>query len=128
VPIIHQIYNMVNKLLDKIKYGTTRSNRWPEVRKKHLGLYPTCAVCGSTKKVEVHHKKPFHLHPELELDPDNLVSLCEGKEFSSIICHLTFGHLGNYKDENESVDETVKAMKEIFDKKKSQSNINNKGE
>ena len=44
---------MVNKLLDKIKYGATRSNKWPEVRKKHLGLYPTCAVCGSNKKVEV---------------------------------------------------------------------------
>lgn len=108
---------MIEKVLDKIKYGTTRSPEWAKVRKVHIEHSPICAVCGSVKKVEVHHKKPFHLYPELELDPSNLISLCEGKEFSSIICHLTFGHLGNYKDENPMVDETVAIMKKVFEGK-----------
>ena len=109
---------IIQNIKDKIKYGKTRSPEWSSVRKKHIGLNPTCAVCGSTKKVEVHHKKPFHLHPELELDPDNLISLCEGKEFSSVICHLTFGHLGNYQDVNPDIEATAKTMKTIFEIKK----------
>lgn len=109
---------IIQKIKDKIKYGKTRSPEWDNVRKKHIGLNPTCAVCGSLKKVEVHHKKPFHLHPELELDPCNLISLCEGKEFSSMICHLHFGHLGNYQDANPDIDSTVAIMKTVFDIKK----------
>lgn len=79
------------------------------------------------KSVEVHHKKPFHLHPEYELDPDNLITLCEGKEFSSLACHLVFGHLGNYKLENQYIDDIVPVLKEMFDKRKSQQNINEEG-
>jgi len=108
---------MIQNIVDKIKYGATRSSEWPKVRKTHLESNPACAICGSLKKVEVHHKKPFHLAPELELEPSNLVTLCEGKEFSSIICHLTFGHLGNYQDENTMIDETVEAMRKVFEGK-----------
>lgn len=108
---------MIEKIVDKIKYGKTRSPQWDKARKAHLENNPSCAACKSLKKVEVHHKKPFHLYPELELEPSNLITLCEGKEFSSIICHLTFGHLGNYKDENPMVDETVEAMRKVFEGK-----------
>jgi len=108
---------MIQEIVDKIKYGATRSSDWPKVRKAHLESHPVCEVCGSAKKVEVHHKKPFHTNPDLELEPSNLITLCEGKEFSSIICHLTFGHLGNYKDENPMVDETVAVMRKVFEGK-----------
>jgi len=109
---------VIQNIKDKIKYGKTRSKEWNNVRKKHLESNPTCAVCGSFKKVEVHHKKPFHSHPELELEPSNLITLCEGKEFSSVVCHLTFGHLGNYQDINPDVDLTSQVMKQVFDIKK----------
>ena len=115
-------------IVGKLKYGKKRSPKWTEVRKQHLEKNPECAICGSIKKVEVHHVKPFHLYPELELEPSNLVSLCESKEFSSLICHLDFGHLGNYQDENAYIFDTIVTMKEIFRKRKEQQNINKQEE
>ena|ERR1044071_5590438 len=66
-----------------------RSGKWPEVRKAHLRGHPECAACGGRELLEVHHVRPFHLFPELELSEDNLVTLCEGKAHN---CHLIFGH------------------------------------
>lgn len=74
-----------------------RSYKWSKVRKEHLENNPTCAACGRNKKLEVHHIKPFHLNPELELDPNNLISLCDDP------CHFVFGHLMNYQSWNEEV-------------------------
>ena len=81
--------------------GKKRSNKWPSVRKMHLKTYPKCAVCGGTKKIEVHHKLPFHNHPELELDLNNLITLCEGAK--DVNCHLLFGHLGSFRSYNKDV-------------------------
>ena len=82
--------------------GSKRSGRWPAVRAKHLKINPSCAVCGANKHLEVHHIKPFHAHPELELDPQNLITLCENNR-NGVNCHLLFGHLGSYKSFNEAV-------------------------
>jgi hypothetical protein len=49
--------------------------------------------------LQVHHILPFHLNPQLELDPSNLITLCMGK----LECHLIIGHGGDYKDYNPSV-------------------------
>lgn len=54
----------------------TRSPLWSTARRLQLNLFGKCAICGSVKKLEVHHKKPFKLFPWLELEPDNLVTLC----------------------------------------------------
>ena len=83
-----------------------RSSHWPGVRKQHIKNNPRCALCDGDKKLEVHHIKPFHLHPELELDPENLITLCEDKG-NGVYCHLFFGHLGSYKSLNENVREDV---------------------
>ena len=76
-----------------------RSPKWPHVEKLHLKLEPTCACCGSTKKLNVHHKKPFHLFPQFELDLNNLITLCMDKE-----CHLKVGHGNDFKDYNPDVE------------------------
>ncbi|MCL4399785.1 HNH endonuclease [Patescibacteria group bacterium] len=76
--------------------GATRSSRWPEIREAHLAAHPLCEICGGTKKLNVHHILPFHLHPELELDFKNLITLCEGNK--TINCHLRFGHFDSFKD------------------------------
>ncbi len=68
-------------------YGAARSGKWPALRKKYLALHPTCAACGCKEQVEPHHIRPFHLHPDRELDAENLNSLCEKHG-----CHLAFGH------------------------------------
>ena len=73
-----------------------RSGQWPTVERNHLKEHPACAVCGSTKKVNVHHIHPFHTNPELELDPTNLITLCECGKYG-VNCHLWIGHLGNFR-------------------------------
>lgn len=94
--------NIKDALQGKATLGQKRSSQWPTVRKHHLKLNPTCAVCGDTRKLEVHHIKPFHIHPELELDPTNLITMCESKSYG-IICHLLVGHWGSYKLINPNV-------------------------
>ena len=87
--------------------GAGRSNQWPKIRKEYLKEHSNCAVCGGTKKCEVHHKVPFHQNPELELDKNNLITLCESKK-NGVTCHLFVGHLGNYKSFNENVEADAK--------------------
>jgi 5-methylcytosine-specific restriction endonuclease McrA len=80
--------------------STERSPRWPAARAAHLAIEPACVVCGSTANLEVHHILPFHVHPELELDPTNLITLCEraGHE-----CHFVFGHYFDFQAWNPDV-------------------------
>ncbi len=97
---------MLKALKDQIQGkcppGAKRSPWWAATRKKHLAVHPRCALCGGTKKLEVHHVMPFHLDPSLELDDKNLITLCEQKK-EGITCHLFVGHLGNYKLANPDV-------------------------
>ena len=95
----------------KAQINQKRSSQWSTVRKNFLKNNCTCAVCGGNKKLEVHHKKPFHAHPELELDPKNLITLCESKS-NGVTCHLLFGHLGNYRSINPAVDKDVQIWKQ----------------
>lgn len=81
-----------------------RSVLWPKIRKAHLDSHPTCAACGSTTKLEVHHKIPFHENPSLEIRLDNLITLCESTS-NGIICHLCVGHAGDYKTYNPNVEQ-----------------------
>ena len=82
--------------LKKLRYAV-RSPKWQSVRKEHIKNNPYCIACGRDKKLEVHHIKPVHLFPELELDPSNLVTLCADP------CHLLFGHLMYFKSWNSTV-------------------------
>jgi hypothetical protein len=63
-------------------------------------------ACGyKGRKLQVHHIKPFHLHPNLELDPGNLITLCEARGRDH---HLLLGHLDAWDSYNEHVREDVK--------------------
>lgn len=59
-----------------------RSSKWAAVRYTHLQSYPVCEVCGTADDLHVHHIEPFHLKPELELHPANLITLCAKHHFS----------------------------------------------
>jgi 5-methylcytosine-specific restriction enzyme A len=96
------IKHLVDAAQGKHPVTAARSGHWPTVRKHHLTLHPTCAVCGGSEKLDVHHIRPFHLHPDLELDPNNLVTLCEANK-GGVNCHLLFGHLGNFRSFNVEV-------------------------
>lgn len=86
-----------------------RSSAWRRLREQHLRGKPRCEVCGSTNKVVPHHIIPFHVDPSRELDPTNLVSLCESPTFN---CHLFFGHLKRWDRHNPRVLEDARMWRE----------------
>ena len=88
--------------------GLKRSEKWPEVERTFRESHSTCAACDSTV-VQVHHVLPFHFaillgRPDLELDPNNLITLCEkekGEEAQDH--HLLLGHLDDFQSYNKDV-------------------------
>lgn len=82
-------------------FGAARSARWPGVQKTFLKQNPVCSVCSTKGNVlnplNVHHKQPFHVKPELELDPKNLITLCRKH-------HFLFGHLMKWASWNVDVE------------------------
>lgn len=89
-------------------YGASRSPRWRKVRAQHLKNNPRCIACGHKKNLEVHHIKPFHLFPELELEPSNLITL--GAKCPSGNHHYLFGHCHDWHSYNPDVRETAAQM------------------
>ena len=87
---------LIERVQGKAPKGAKRSRTWRKTRKRHLELHPQCAVCKSKKRIEVHHVIPFHIAPDKEESPDNLMTLCENKKYG-INCHLLIGHVGNYR-------------------------------
>ena len=50
-----------------------------------------CAWCGRSNKLDVHHKIPVSVAPELAGEYSNMMMLCRKPQ-----CHLQIGHNGNY--------------------------------
>lgn len=107
----HYCYNLVRHYFRDTnlpKFGARRgapepkrSGHWPTVEKHYRAQHPTCEICGSGTRLNVHHCRPFHLAPELELDPDNLITLCMSRKE----CHLLIGHGDNFKAYNPKIKE-----------------------
>jgi hypothetical protein len=76
-----------------------RSPHWASVRDKFIKTARTCAACGGTAELQVHHIEPFNEKPNLELSPSNLIVLCMGP----YECHLKIGHGGSYDHFNPNV-------------------------
>jgi len=104
------------KLSGKVPLFSKRSSQWPTVREHFLKSNPSCAACGQTDHLQVHHIVPFSVDPSLELDAGNLITLCED-EYS---CHLKIGHLGSFRKANPEVrkDAAGALRKHINDKVK----------
>ena len=87
--------------------GGLRSKDWSKTQKEAVAEHPFCAFHGGKGTIlnplNVHHKKPFHLFPALELDKKNLLVACR-------FCHLWFCHLGNWKLFNDKVEEMANTM------------------
>lgn len=83
------LYNMFNLY-------SARSSDWNKIRKQHLEDHPFCSGCKTKNKLEVHHIEPYHVNPDRELDPSNLITLCKS-------CHFTIGHLMDWTSWNVDV-------------------------
>jgi 5-methylcytosine-specific restriction protein A len=101
-------------------FGKQRSFQWPEVRAAHLKDNPTCMACGGRANLEVHHQKPFHIFPDEELNPSNLVTLCATPGRS---CHLVFGHLWDWRSYNVHVVTHARLMRQAKEDRPGQGKV-----
>lgn len=98
-------------------HETSRSSKWPKVHDDFLAKHPACAVCGHTGQgLEVHHILSFRGHPELELDEDNLITLCGEHPKARCKAHYWLGHGGNFKGWNPDVKKDAARMKEVWER------------
>jgi len=89
-------------------------------KRKYRKIHYKCAITSlekdprTGKKVEVHHKVPVHVRPDLACDPDNLESLLPCMHFWA--GHL--GHLGRgWLDYNKNLPETIRALRAEFNRR-----------
>jgi hypothetical protein len=94
--------------------GHGRSSHWPTVEKAFRKVHPQCACCivKSITHIQIHHRFPFHYcvalgRPDLELDPRNLITLCEWPSHPSPSHHLLVGHLDSFKSSDLDVAEAA---------------------
>lgn len=106
------MFEWLRRRTEKLFGGNPRSSKWPRVREDFLRRNPCCLACGRAKNLEVHHIRPFHLNPELELDPRNLVPLCAEP------CHLVHGHLMSWVRHNPDVVEHCNRYRAALEKAK----------
>lgn len=68
-----------------------------------------CMICGSREKLEAHHLADKTYHPELVLDLNNGIALCNGNKKGGSACHMLFHtkFRGSYR---------MKCTKEQFEK------------
>jgi hypothetical protein len=108
IKIIKNKINVAISTFRTVIYRKKRSGKWSTLEKKFKQAHPCCEICGSNKNLQVHHIKPFHLYPELELEESNLISLC----MSLKECHLKIAHGGSFKSYNPNLLEDVKALQQ----------------
>lgn len=89
--------------------GKPRSPHWEALEKRWVFTHTSCAACGGTTHLQVHHIKPYHLHPDLELDESNLMTLCMAPGH---LCHFIFGHCRLWAAYNPRVREMAAEMLE----------------
>lgn len=86
--------------------GEKRSPKWDKVEEDFKAAHPKCECCGTKQRLQVHHIKPFHVEPSLELDETNLITLC----MSDNECHLRVGHGGDFKSYNPNVVQDIQEV------------------
>jgi len=110
--------HILDRIEGKAERGQKRSPEWRKVKNAYLLKNPNCEACGKSKGVQVHHKVPFNIAPDLELDPNNLISLCtKGKTLN---CHIIVGHLGNFRATNPNVELDAIIMRKKLEDGRSQ--------
>lgn len=109
----YQALQVEMQALYQIESITPRSPRWRKVRGLWIAEHPACEVCGDTTDVDVHHVQPYHLYPDAELDPENLLTLCNRRWH-----HILFGHAGDWRAWNPDVRRDVARAREMINRRR----------
>jgi len=107
IKIIKRSWNLLQSATRDFHATKKRSTHWRVVQKEFISKHNECAACGSKKQLQVHHKFPFDDYPELELDFNNLITLC----MSEKDCHLKIAHGGSFKRWCPNLDQYISQIK-----------------
>lgn len=102
----HTIRKAKSQIREKQK-EKTRSSKWGDLRDEFVASNAECAACGTKNHLQVHHVKPFHDFPELELDVNNLITLCMDVNE----CHINIGHGDSFRFSNPNVREDAEKFR-----------------
>ena len=86
-----------------------RNPAWEKESRAWLQTHNECEASGSKDNLTVHHVKPVHLYPELEMEPKNWMALCT--DWMSFDLHRMVGHLGNWSHFNPHARELAASMR-----------------
>jgi len=70
-----------------------RTYAYHKAIRKFRKTHKTCAWCGRSGKVDVHHIEPVAVAPELAAVESNMIMLCRKPQ-----CHLVIGHDGDFRN------------------------------
>lgn len=90
------MFKFLQNIFSKKDQFGKRSSGWTKIRNEALKNNPRCTACGTSDNLEVHHIVPYHIDPSLELDINNLLTLCRNH-------HYTFGHFCDWTSWNKDV-------------------------
>jgi hypothetical protein len=82
--------------------GVRRNPAWERKSKAWL-VGKRCEVCGAKENLECHHRYPYHLFPEREMDSRYWHALCRKPHD----CHRLWGHFGDFKLFNPLLKELI---------------------
>jgi 5-methylcytosine-specific restriction enzyme A len=86
-----------------------RDPRWAKESREWLAEHAECELCGhdAIEDLEVHHERPYHLFPELEMDRQYWHALCRRPHD----CHRLWGHLSDFSLYNPILRESIVIVK-----------------
>jgi len=106
-------FSILKKTLDSInpefrKPQIKRDPSWTAVSKQMImDAGNKCSLCGKSENLITHHIIPVHIDKSLELNPNNLIVLCENLTHN---CHFITGHLLSWRSYNSTVIDDVKYL------------------
>ena len=95
------------------------STQWQlsKAKKEYVKKHNTCAICGHTENLEVHHIIPVHIDTSKALDHSNFITLCDWRNHG---CHYVFGHFRNFRTKwNPKIREFAKIVSDVLNENKS---------
>lgn len=108
-------YGSIPTLEYPIVGGKPRSPQWPKVEAEHKRKENSCRCCGTRNNLQVHHIKPYHKFPELELEDSNLMTVCQN-------CHFVICHENNWGNWVVDVEDQVQIHRVRVDRQREQRN------
>ena len=98
---------------------TMEIRNWRKVRKAFIAEYNSCAICGSTENLSVHHLLDVSRYPQYQFEWNNLITLCNGSnKIKGLKCHVMIAHLYNWQTNNYDLLEQLPILQDIFLHKK----------